>query len=209
MNCVEARFLIYAYFDREMAPTEEASLDSHLSACESCALRARSAQELARVLHSGLRLHREQAPDRLRLRVYNGTHSASPSRAALFGLAAAVVLLIVPIVADGNPARRGESGAALQPAAAPPVALVSRKMTGTIVCLHCESLRERGLSQENEPRSATGPLLEPAFCTQEGEVWRLFPTPSGYSRASLGQTMTVEGVAFPESGFLRASRAGY
>ena len=204
MNCVEARFLIYAYFDREMAPSEEAALDSHLAACGSCALRARSAQELARVVRSGL--HRTQAPDRLRRRVYNGTHAASPSRAAVFGLGAAVVLLIVPLVADGFPTRRGAIAADLRrlnPALAPQAALVSRKMTGTIVCLHCESLHERGL------KSPPGRAHEPAFCTQEGEVWRLLGSPSGFSQASMGQTMTVEGVAFPQSGFLRASRAGY
>lgn len=214
MNCVEARFLIYAYFDREMALSEEAALDSHLAACETCGLRARSAHELARVLHSGL--HRAHAPDRLRLRVYNGTHSASPSGAAVFGLGAAVVLLIAPLVADGFPARRGGSATDLQrlqpalapaPAPAPQAALVSRKMTGTIVCLHCESLRERGLKSAPEP--AKGSAHEPAFCTQEGEVWRLLDTPRGFSQASMGQTMTVEGVAFPQSGFLRASRAGY
>ncbi|HEV2063109.1 MAG TPA: zf-HC2 domain-containing protein [Thermoanaerobaculia bacterium] len=206
MNCVEARFLIYAYFDREMARTEEGALDSHLAACGSCALRARSAHELARVLRSGLRLHKAQAPERLRLRVYNGTHFASPSRAAVLGLAAAVVLLIAPLVADGVSARRGGSAAdlqRLQPALAPQASLVSRKMTGTIVCLHCESLRERGL------QGTPGPAHEPAFCTQEGEVWRLLDSPSGFSQASMGQTMTVEGVAFPQSGFLRASRAGY
>jgi hypothetical protein len=211
MNCVEARFLIYAYFDREMAQPEEVALDSHLAGCETCALRARSAHELARVLRSGL--HRTHAPDRLRLRVYNRTHSASPSGVAVFGMAAAVVLLIAPLVADGFPARRGGSAADLQQrpqvasaaasAPAPQAALVSRQMTGTIVCLHCESLRERGL------QGVPGPAHEPAFCTQDGEVWRLLGSPSGFSQASMGQTMTVEGVAFPQSGFLRASRAGY
>jgi len=203
MNCVEARFLIYAYFDREMAPSEVTALDSHLAACGTCALRARSAHELARVLRSGLRLHRFHAPDRLRLRVYNGTHSASPSRLGLLGLAAAVVILIVPLVADGVPGGRGGSASDLQPALAPQAALVSRQMTGTIVCLHCESLRERGLE------STPGHAQDPAFCTQDGEVWRLLGSPRGFSQASMGQTMTVEGVAFPQSGFLRASRAGY
>ena len=124
----------------------------------------------------------------------------------MLGLAAAVALLIVPLVADGFPARRSGPAAdlhRLQPALAPQAALVSLKMTGTIVCLHCESLRERGL------QSAPGRAKEPAFCTQEGEVWRLLDSPSGFSQASMGQTMTVEGVAFPQSGFLRASRAGY
>lgn len=210
MNCVEARFLIYAYFDREMAPAEEASLNSHLAACGSCDSRARSAHELARVMRSGLRQNSQKAPERLRMRVYNGTHTPSPSRGALFGLAAAVALLVVPLATDGNPARRSGSAVdleRLQTARAALSPLLSRKMTGTIVCLHCESLRERGLPSAHEP--AKGPAHDPAFCTQDGEVWRLLDTPRGYSQASMGQTMTVEGVAFPQSGFLRASRAGY
>lgn len=204
MNCAEARFLLYAYLDRELARSEERALGRHLAACAPCSLRARSARGLARALRSGL--PRAHAPDRLRLRVYNGTHFASPSRAAVAGLAVAVVLLIVPLVADGVTARRSGSAAdlqRLQPALAPQASLVSRKMTGTIVCLHCESLRERGL------QGAPGLAHEPAFCTQDGEVWRLLDSPSGFSQASLGQTMTVEGVAFEQSGFLRASRAGY
>jgi len=32
---------------------------------------------------------------------------------------------------------------------------------------------------------------------------------SALAQASVGQAVTVEGVAFPESGFLRASRVGY
>ena len=34
-------------------------------------------------------------------------------------------------------------------------------------------------------------------------------TDRDFANASVGQTVTVEGVAFPESGFLRASRVGY
>jgi hypothetical protein len=32
---------------------------------------------------------------------------------------------------------------------------------------------------------------------------------SAFESASVGQAVTVEGVEFPESGFLRASRVGY
>ena len=197
MNCTEARFLLYAYLDREMSRAEESALENHLAACPRCALRARSARGLARLLHSDT--FRASAPERLRLRVYNDTHSASLSRAGLLGMAVAVVLLIVPLVADGVPERRPEAFHAASVSSLP----VSRNMTGTLVCLHCEALREGGV--ETAPERAH----EPAFCTQEGEVWRLLDSPSGFTQASIGQTMTVEGVAFPQSGFLRASRAGY
>ncbi|MGH9318114.1 MAG: anti-sigma factor family protein [Thermoanaerobaculia bacterium] len=198
MNCAEARFLLYAYLDREMSRAEESALDQHVAACPRCALRARSARGLAQLLHS--QVFRANAPERLRLRVYNGTHYASPSRAGVLGMAAAVALLIVPLVADGVPERRPE---AFHAASAVGTSPVSRNMTGTLVCLHCEALRESGLEEAPERPH------EPGFCTQEGEVWRLLDPPSGFTKASIGQTMTVEGVAFPQSGFLRASRAGY
>ena len=42
-----------------------------------------------------------------------------------------------------------------------------------------------------------------------GETFRVMTTDSNFATASVGQAVTVEGVAFPESGFLRASRVGY
>jgi hypothetical protein len=200
MNCRQARFLLYAYLDREMTRTEEQALSRHVAGCAPCALRARSARGLAGLLRS--RLNRRSVPDRLRLRIHHGTHTAAPTRAAVGGLAAAVLLLIVPIVADGVPERSVES----RPAANRDVALVSKHMTGKLVCLDCETRRESGLCDVH-PAGAVH--HETAFCADDGEVWRLLPPPSGYSNASFGQTMTVEGVAFPQSGFLRASRAGY
>jgi len=196
MNCTEARFLLYAYLDREMPSAEEASLERHLAACGACERRGRSARGLATLLHS--RVRRAPAPDRLRLRIYNGAHPSAPSRAAVAGLTAAILLLIVPLVADGVPDRR--------PVAAPSVAeVISKHLTGTLVCLDCENRREVGLCEAHAGDAAH----DPAFCADDGEVWRLVPTSTGFSRAAMGQTLTVDGVAFPESGFLRASRAGY
>src|SRR5262249_24512642 len=97
MNCLEARFRLYAYLDRELSRSQAEALERHLEECEACALRARSARGLAGVLKE--RLDRPPAPERLRLRIKNGTHPVDPARtrAALVGLAAAIVLLIVPI----------------------------------------------------------------------------------------------------------------
>ena len=200
MNCPEARFVLYAYLDREMSRAEAEALRHHVAVCAPCALRARSARGLAGLLRS--RLDRRSVPDRLRLRIHHGTHTAAPTRAAVGGLAAAVLLLIVPLVADGVPQRRA---AASGPVAQRDVALVSKHLTGALVCLDCENRRESGLCETHQ----AGAIHEAAFCSEDGELWRLVPPASGYSRASLGHTMTVEGVAFPQSGFLRASRAGY
>ena len=196
MNCAEARFLLYAYLDREMPPAEEAGLERHLAACGACATRERSARGLANLLHS--RVGRAHAPDRLRMRIYNGAHPTAPSRSALAGLTAAILLLIVPLVADGVPERR--------PVATASVAdVISKHLTGTLVCLDCENRKEVGLCEAH----AGDGVQDPAFCADDGEVWRLVPTNTGFSRAAMGQTLTVDGVAFPQSGFLRASRAGY
>jgi len=196
MNCAEARFLLYAYLDREMPPVEETALDRHLAGCDTCATRERSARGLANLLHS--RVGRAQAPERLRMRIYHGAHPTAPSRGALAGLTAAILLLIVPLVADGVPERR--------PAVAASVAdVISKHLTGTLVCLDCENRKEAGLC---EAHAGEG-VHDAAFCADDGELWRLVPTNSGFSRAAMGQTLTVDGVAFPQSGFLRASRAGY
>src|SRR5262249_6279200 len=191
---------LYAYLDRELSRSQAEALERHLEECEACALRARSARGLAGVLKE--RLDRPPAPERLRLRIKNGTHPVDPARtrAALVGLAAAIVLLIVPIVADDVP-DHGSRFASQEGE----IATVSKHVTGTLVCLHCESRRESGLCDAH-PAVA---VHDPAFCAENGEVWRLLPTPHGYSQASPRPTMTGGGVAFPQSGFLRASRAGY
>jgi hypothetical protein len=196
MNCAEARFLLYAYLERETPPAGETALQRHLSACGTCAARARSARGLASLLHT--RVGRARAPERLRLRIYNGAHPSAPSRLALAGLTAAVLLLVVPLVADGVQKRRPIPRTST-------AEVVSMHLSGTLVCLDCESRKEAGLCEVH----AGEKIHDPAFCADDGEVWRLMPASTGFSRASLGQTFTVDGVAFPESGFLRASRAGY
>ena len=81
---------------------------------------------------------------------------------------------------------------------------VSKKMTGTFVCLHCEA--------GDHPIGAC-PLDEKVqelgFCADNGETWRMMTADPVFRSASVGQTVTVEGIAFPDSGFLRASRVGY
>ncbi|MFN2632993.1 MAG: hypothetical protein ABR610_06205, partial [Thermoanaerobaculia bacterium] len=81
--------------------------------------------------------------------------------------------------------------------------LVSRQMTGTLVCLDCESRVEAGLCPLPQAHH------EAAFCAENGEVWRLMSRDPAMTSKSAGQTLTVEGVGFPQSGFLRASRVGY
>ena len=76
-------------------------------------------------------------------------------------------------------------------------------MTGTLVCLTCESRIEAGLCPLPESHHQAG------LCADNGEVWRLMSRDSSLAQASAGQTVTVEGIAFPQSGFLRASRVGY
>ena len=108
MNCPQARFLLYAHFDRELAPGDAEALSRHLAVCAPCRTRADSARGLARVLHS--RTGRALAPNRLRSRLQMLPFAPVRPRTASYFLAAAMTLLIVPLVADG-PAPRPEAEA--------------------------------------------------------------------------------------------------
>jgi anti-sigma factor (TIGR02949 family) len=207
MNCSKARFLVYAYLDRELPRSDSEALQRHLGHCAPCAARSRSARNLGRILRT--RLDYARAPIGLRERLHAGllTPQVRP-RYAPFAVAASILLLILPLVADQrNPRAAAASlaGAVAVTAPAGPVRPVARKMTGTFVCLQCEAAHQP---------NAVCPAQEPAvhelgFCADNGETWRVMSTDPAFAESSVGQTVTVEGVAFPESGFLRASRVGY
>lgn len=210
MNCAQVRFLLYAYLDRDISTFEAEAVARHLVVCEPCAARARSARGLARVLRS--RVERSPAPTRLRQRLRQG--DVPRFRYPLLATAAVVLFLLVPLVADVSSRRPDGASftalAGLSPGSAslsgrgvPATGLVSRKMTGTLVCLECESRAEAGLCPIPEAHH------EAAFCADNGEVWRLMSRDPAFSQKSAGQTLTLEGVGFTQSGFLRASRVGY
>ncbi|HZI67806.1 MAG TPA: zf-HC2 domain-containing protein, partial [Thermoanaerobaculia bacterium] len=100
MNCPQARFLLYAHMDRELPRLDSEALSRHLAACAPCATRADSARSLGKVLRS--RLDRAPAPARLRSRLHSSLTSNRPMRpnVSSYFLAAAVILMIVPLVAD-------------------------------------------------------------------------------------------------------------
>ena len=208
MNCAKARFLLYAYLDRDMSGQEADALERHLAGCSSCRTRSRSARGLAQLLHS--RVDRTPAPSRLRTRLQQGPPCpVAHARVPLYGFAAVLLVLIVPLAADKP---LPHSDAALTRSAIPSISsahrstgfqLVSRKMTGTLVCLSCEARIEAGLCPLPESHHQAG------LCADNGEVWRLMSRDSAFTQASVGQTVTLEGVTFPQSGFLRASRVGY
>jgi hypothetical protein len=206
MNCARARFLIYAYLDRELSPLEADSVSRHVAECRSCAARAASAKSLARLLHSGV--DRRTAPARLRERLRGvPTEPAARHRYPVFATAAALLLMLLPLVSDTTP-RSGaltEEGMVSPAAVASGASLVSRRLTGTFVCLECEARSEAGYCPLSHAEHATG------FCADNGELWRLMSKDRrpDSAEASLGRTATVEGVAFPQSGFLRVSRVGY
>ncbi|MET0618976.1 MAG: zf-HC2 domain-containing protein [Thermoanaerobaculia bacterium] len=204
MNCSKARFLVYAYLDREIPRQDAEALQRHLASCGSCAARGQSARRMGKLLRT--RLAYARAPidfrERLHMRL---TAPIRPSYAPL-GIAASILLLILPLVSD----QRGPRSAALSLAAVTigspgaRIVPVSRQMTGTFVCLQCEAGHADAACPLKEE-----PVHELGFCADNGERWRLMTTDREFASASVGQTVTVEGVAFPESGFLRASRVGY
>jgi hypothetical protein len=207
MNCTKARFLLYAHLDRDLSRADSDSLQRHLAHCGSCAARAVSARNLTRLLRT--RLEYARAPIRLRERLDSGVYTRPLRvRYAPIGIAAAILLMILPLVADQRGPRQAAlslAGSVAVAGAAPRVVPVSRQMTGTFVCLQCEA---------SHAAAQACPLDEPTvhelgFCADNGETFRVMTTDPAFKSASVGQTVTVEGVAFPESGFLRASRVGY
>jgi anti-sigma factor (TIGR02949 family) len=209
MNCPQARFLLYAHLDRELSRPDAEQLSRHLASCAPCAARAESARGLARVLRS--RLDRAPAPARLRSRLQHGAFVLEPARprSTSYVFAAALALLVVPVV---NDLPRPGSGPAQASAperiravtsAAVPLALVSKRVTGTFVCVQCETRQEAGYCPIPDHRHV------PGFCADNGEIWRLMTREAGFEDAALGRAATLEGTAFPQSGFLRANRVGY
>ena len=208
MNCTQARFFLYAHLDREISSSEAQALASHLARCSPCNERGRSAQGLARLLRS--RMDRTPAPPGLLVRLRRGAPPEVQPRLPLFAFAAALLVVILPVVADGPGARTAAPPATASAASASlllPASLQadSRKvlLTGTLVCLQCETRHEAGYCPLPESHH------EPGFCADNGEVWRLMSRDPSVAQSGVGQTVTVEGVGFPRSGFLRASRVGY
>jgi anti-sigma factor (TIGR02949 family) len=214
MNCAQARFLLYAYLDRDISRTEAEALSRHVADCSPCAARARSARGMAEVLRS--RVTRSQAPIRLRQRLRRGDAASARFRYPLLATAAVILFLLIPLVADvSGPRAPGSIAPALADVSGGPrmvllsskgrqeSALVTRHMTGILVCLHCEARIEAGLCPL--PHATH----DAAFCADNGEVWRLMSRDPEFTQKAAGQTVTVDGVGFPRSGFLRASRVGY
>jgi hypothetical protein len=210
MSCTHARFLLYAHLDREISSCETEALSRHLSECGSCAERARSARGLANLLRS--RLDRTPAPPGLVVRLRRGDPPQVRPRFPAFAVAAVLLVIILPVVADGPGVRPAVAPAIALSSAVPasPLPASSAKadsqrvlLTGTLVCLQCETRHEAGLCPLPESQH------EPGFCADNGEVWRLMFRDPSIAQSSVGQTVTIEGVGFPRSGFLRASRVGY
>jgi anti-sigma factor (TIGR02949 family) len=210
MNCAQARFLLYAYTDREISPSEAEALSRHVADCPPCEARSRSARGVVWVLRS--RVERSPAPVRLRERLHGGEVYPARFRYPLAATAAVVLFLLVPLVADvagpreaSRVALAGMAGVLPSGPGVVPVsdALPTRHMSGTLVCLDCEARSEAGLCPLPHAHH------EPAFCADNGEVWRLMSLDPSFTQKAAGQSLTVEGVTFPRSGFLRASRVGY
>jgi hypothetical protein len=131
-----------------------------------------------------------------------------PRASSYYVFAATLALLVVPLVTDdrassGRPVAQAErlNLAASEEA---PLALVSKRMTGTFVCVQCEMRQEAGLD------AIPGHTHVPGFCADNGEIWRLMTrNEPGLGDAELGRSATLEGTAFPQSGYLRANRVGY
>ena len=208
MNCPQARFLLYAHFDRELTRSDADELSRHLLACPPCAARAESARGLAKVLRS--HLDRAHAPAGLRSRLRRVPYLPEPMRpraSSYYVFAATLALLVVPLVTDhastGRSVTRTAQSSGVAASSAPALALVSKRVTGTFVCVQCETREEAGFCPLPGHRHVHG------FCADNGEIWRLMTREPGFGDEALGRAATLEGTAFPQSGFLLANRVGY
>lgn len=209
MNCPKARFLLYAHFDRELTRADADELSRHLSACPPCTARAESARGLAKVLRS--HPDRAYAPAGLRSRLRRVPYLPEPMRpraSSYYVFAATLALLVVPLATDdhastGRSVARAAQASGVAASAAPALALVSKRVTGTFVCVQCEARQEAGYCPITERAHV------PGFCAENGEIWRLMTREPGFGDEALGRSATLEGTAFPQSGFLLANRVGY
>jgi hypothetical protein len=155
------------------------------------------------------RLDRATAPERLRFRLQHPLPmEATRPRASSYVFAAALALLVVPLVTDARRPTASASVARVEElsaaaAVAAPIALVSKRMTGMFVCVQCETRQEAGFGPLPAHRHV------PGFCADNGEIWRLMARDTGFGDEAFGRAATLEGTAFPQSGFLRANRVGY
>src|SRR5262249_53096874 len=102
MDCARARFLIYAYLDREVSAPEGEAVSRHVSDCRSCAARAASARGLAHILR--YRVDRRTAPERLRQRLHGvPAEPAARRRYPAVAAAASLLLMLLPLVSDTKP----------------------------------------------------------------------------------------------------------
>ena len=122
MNCSKARFLVYAYLDRDLPRQDAEALQRHLSSCGPCAARGQSARGLSKLLRT--RLDYARAPIDLRERLSSRlTARVKPTYAPL-GIAASILLLILPLVSD----QRGPRGTAISLATVTIAAPGTRKL---------------------------------------------------------------------------------
>jgi hypothetical protein len=158
------------------------------------------------------RLDRAAAPERLRSKLQGVPYFPQPMRpraSSYYVFAATLALLVVPLVTDDRaasirPAAQATPLLNVVAAGEAPLALVSKRMTGTFVCVQCEMRQEAGYP------AVAGHTHIPGFCADNGEIWRLMTRAEpGFDDPELGRAATLEGTAFPQSGYLRANRVGY
>src|SRR5262245_43114831 len=165
MNCSKARFLLYAYLDRDIPRQDAEALQRHLASCGPCAARGKSARGVGKLLRT--RLDYARAPIDLLERLHTGNGFVPRVRPiyAPPGIAAAICLLSLPLAADQRGPREAAMSLAGVGIGTPGrVVPVSRQMTGTFVCLQCEARHTDAVAC---PLDQT--VHELGFCADNGE----------------------------------------
>ncbi|MGH9443003.1 MAG: anti-sigma factor family protein [Thermoanaerobaculia bacterium] len=160
MDCARTRFFLNAYLDGELAECDRRQVAQHLSRCERCAARLDSFRRVRAILKD--RSPRQTAPADLRRRI---ARMQLPSKRRAWrpaAAAAALCLLVIPVVADSISRSPGERDVLKEKP-------VERVLHGRIFCLRCALSGSADLppaSKETRPHLA-------AFRDDDGQVWIL------------------------------------
>jgi anti-sigma factor (TIGR02949 family) len=161
MDCARTRFFLNAYLDGELAEGDRRQVAQHLSRCERCRVRLDSFRRVRTILKD--RSPRQPAPADLRRRI---AHMRLPSRRRAWRpavAAAALCLLVIPVVADSISRTPVERDALKERP-------VERVLHGRIFCLRCALKSQAAIAAS--PAGGSKPHLA-AFRSDDGEVWIL------------------------------------
>ena len=159
MDCARTRFFLNAYLDGELAENDRRQVSQHLGRCERCAARLDSFRRVRSILKDSS--PRQSAPADLRRRIARMQLPSKRSAWRPAVAAAALCLLVIPVVADSITRSPADRDALTEKP-------VERVLHGKIFCLRCALSEQAAISPSGEQK----PHLA-AFRADDGQIWIL------------------------------------